>query len=142
MDKGEKPIGYWLKEADKAITAAVNKHLEQYQLTRSHWQVLNSVYQNTEMTQESILQLLRNFMDESKLNEILDDFVSRKWMIAVKQLESGDTLIQMTEEGKAAFAEILSTQWQTRMRLFQGVTEEEYRTILKVLKQVVENASQ
>ncbi|WP_312470110.1 hypothetical protein [Neobacillus sp.] len=28
MSKGEKPIGYWLKEADKSISAKVNKKQE------------------------------------------------------------------------------------------------------------------
>ncbi|MFF2447796.1 MarR family winged helix-turn-helix transcriptional regulator [Neobacillus sp. NPDC058068] len=141
MSKGEKPIGYWLKEADKSISAKVNKNLEQYNLTRLHWQVLNTVYEKDEITKEAIFDLLRNFVDESYLSEILNNFTLKNWMNQLKNSESGTTLIQMTEEGKVAFTEILSTQQKTRMQLFQGITNEEYEITVKVLKQLIDNAT-
>jgi|HigsolmetaAR203D_1030402.scaffolds.fasta_scaffold00611_18 DNA-binding MarR family transcriptional regulator len=141
MEKGEKPIGYWLREADRAITEAVNRHLEQHGLTRTHWQVLNTVHDRGEASRESILQVLGNFLDESRLQEILGDFFAKQWMQPAAHPETGAAMVQMTEEGRAAFSNILATQQQTRLRLFEGVTREEYDTLIKVLKQVVKNAS-
>ncbi len=140
LGKDEKPIGYWLKEADKSISEKVNKNLELYQLTRLHWQVLNTVFEKKEMTKEAILNLLRHFVDETKLDEIIDHFVMKKWMIQRNNTESGTTTIQMTEEGQNAFHEILAAQQKTRMELFQGLTKEEYDITMKVLKKIVENA--
>ncbi len=120
MSKGEKPIGYWLKEADKSISAKVDKNLEQYNLTRLHWQVLNTVYEKDIMTREAIFDLLRNFVDEPYLSEILNEFSSRNWMNQVKSSEPDTTLIQMTEEGKVAFTEIFSTQQKNKNAIVSG----------------------
>lgn len=133
MNEKEKPIGYWLKEADKLITEKVNENLAKYNLTRFHWQVLNTIKNKDAITKAEILHLLQNFIDENKLNQILDDFQKRIW---IKE----DSDIQITEEGKNAFKEILESQQQTRMQLFEGLTMEEYETTIKVLKQVVKNA--
>lgn len=141
MDKEKRPIGYWLKEADKSISAAVNKNLEQYELTRFHWQVLNTVYTKEEATKEDILNLLKNFFDSSHLSDILNDLTKKNWLTKEKNSASGITMIQMTGEGKAAFTEISATQQRTRMQLFQGITNEEYETTIKVLKQLIDNAS-
>lgn len=133
MNEKEKPIGYWLKEADKLITEKVNENLAKYNLTRFHWQVLNTIKNKDAITKAEILHLLQNFIDENKLNQILDDFQKRIW---IKE----DSDIQITEEGKNAFKEILESQQQTRVQLFEGLTMEEYETTIKVLKQVVKNA--
>ena len=140
MSKGEKPIGYWLKEADKSISAKVNKNLEQYDLTRFHWQVLNTVYEKESITKGVIFDLLSNFFDASQLSDFLNDFIHKNWMTQVEDPALGTTVIQMTAEGKQAFTEILSAQQKTRMQLFQGVTKEEYETTIKVLKQLIDNA--
>jgi len=62
--------------------------------------VLNTVYEKDEITKEAIFDLLRNFVDESYLSEILNNFALKNWMNQLKISESGTTLIQMTEEGK------------------------------------------
>jgi len=132
-ERGEKPIGYWLREADRAITAAVDRNLLQFGLTRRHWQVLNTVGENEGIAKDEVLRLLRNFIDAFGLDEIVKDLASRNWI-------AGGERLRMTEQGKAAHAEILAAQQKIRMHLFRGVTEEEYRTTIKVLKQVAENA--
>lgn len=110
-------------------------------MTRSHWQVLNTVFEKEEVTKEALFKLLCNFVNESNLSEILEYFVLKNWIKQAKSPESGITSIQMTEAGKEAFAEILITQNKTRKQLFQGISNEEYKVTVKVLKQLIENAS-
>jgi len=145
VEKGEKPIGYWLREADRAITEAVNRNLERHGLTRTHWQVLNTVRESDGeggIARESILELLGNFLDGARLEEILGDFYAKKWMEPAVHPDTGAGVVRMTEEGRAAFSGIFAAQQETRMRLFEGVTREEYDTLIRVLRQVVQNASQ
>ncbi|HAM80295.1 MarR family winged helix-turn-helix transcriptional regulator [Ornithinibacillus bavariensis] len=137
MHKGGKPIGYWLREADKSISAMVNQKLEKYNVTRSHWQVLNTVYERDRISKEDLLNLLSHFIDDSMLNEIITHFIRQNWVI---ELNAPETLISMTKEGKEVFHDIFSTQQKTRMQLFEGVSEEEYEITINVLKRIIENA--
>jgi len=138
MSKNEKPIGYWLKEADKAISAKVNQNLRKFNLTRSHWQVFNTVVEKGETTKTEIIQLLHNFFDSAKLDQLIHDFVQRKWMATTN--DSDEIVIRITEEGKTAYSEILATQQKTRMQLVEGITKEEHATTIRVLKQIVANS--
>ncbi|MFJ7730234.1 hypothetical protein ACIQXV_29680 [Neobacillus sp. NPDC097160] len=63
-------------------------------MTRLHCQVLNTVYEKDEITKEAIFELLRNFVDESYLSEILNNFALKNWMNQLNNSESGTTLIQ------------------------------------------------
>lgn len=74
MTHKEKPIGYWIKEADKAITNKVNSGLKQFVITRFHWQVLNLIKENESITEGKILNILGNFINSKQLTTILDDF--------------------------------------------------------------------
>jgi DNA-binding MarR family transcriptional regulator len=140
MDKKEKPIGFWIKEADKSITANVNKNLEQHDLTRFHWQVFNTIYENMMITKEALSDLLSNFFGMSKLDEILTLFVRKNWINVIKNSDTGAIEVKLTEEGKREFVKIRATQLGTRKQLFRGVTNEEYETTIKVLKQLIDNA--
>lgn len=59
----EKPIGYWLREADKAITEKVNEGLGQFDMTRFHWQVLNVVRDEKSATEANMFHVLGRFID-------------------------------------------------------------------------------
>lgn len=75
----EKPIGYWLREADKAITEKVNEGLGQFDMTRFHWQVLNVVRDEKSATAANMLYVLGRFIDGGQLNELLNDLLERGW---------------------------------------------------------------
>lgn len=75
----EKPIGYWLREADKAITEKVNEGLGQFGMTRFHWQVLNVVRDEKSATEANMLHVLGRFIDGGQLNELLNDLLERGW---------------------------------------------------------------
>lgn len=139
MTHKEKPIGYWIKEADKAITNKVNSGLKQFGITRFHWQVLNLIKENESITEEKILNILGNFINSKQLTTILDDFIQKSWITDAHQLGKSK-LIQLTEKGKKAFDEIFSVQQKVRMQLFEGLTQEEYDTTINVLKTVVKNS--
>ena len=54
----QKSIGYWLKHADEAITRHVDRVLSDNDFTRSHWQVLNIVYQARAITRSGVFNTL------------------------------------------------------------------------------------
>lgn len=140
MSQKEKPIGYWLKEADHAITHRVNRGLEKFHLIRFHWQVLNVLQENETVTQAHILNELQHFLTPEQLKEIVNDFTQKGWIIEVEHTKSAEQALQLTPRGKEAFSEILAEQQKIRMALFTGLTQEEYDTTIKVLKQLVANA--
>lgn len=141
MNNKEKPIGYWLRKSDESITRKVNEGLDKYDLTRFHWQVLNTVYKDESITRKTLLNLLSNFLTSSQLNEIVNDFTRKNLISSKEDSSTGEIYFQLTEKGKDAFTEIFSTQQKIRMQLFQGVTKEEYEATMKCLRKIVENSA-
>lgn len=135
MKQKDRPIGFWLKEADRAITERVNRGLEELGLTRFHWQVINVLYENESVSRKEILDILAHFLDDIKLNQILSDFAKNEWITARKNT------VVITNKGKAAYGEVRAAQQKIRMDLFTGLTKDEYETTMKVLKKIVENST-
>ncbi|MFO7303747.1 MAG: MarR family transcriptional regulator [Acidobacteriota bacterium] len=130
----ERPIGYWLKAADEAITACVDAVHRAEGITRRDWQVLNTIFEAGRLSPDRILDTLRMFLDRGGLDAVLDALRSRGWIH-----EEADGEVGLTETGRQAHARILARQQEVRQRLMQGISAEEYTTVLRVLKQIVAN---
>lgn len=48
-------------------------------------------------------------------------------------------MFQLTEEGLVAHGTVLTAQQEVRQRAMQGISEEEYATVLRVLQRIVSN---
>jgi len=131
------PIGFWLRRADELITQRSNEALQEFGLTRTHWQVLNSISEAGRIVKEALLETLRDVLDAGKLDEILAEFEARRW--TALEVDRGGKRLGLTPDGQEAHAAILARQTQVRQRLAQGIKEEEYGTMMKVLRRIVSN---
>jgi hypothetical protein len=116
----QKPIGYWLKYADEVITEHVDRVLSDNGFTRFCWQVLNIT-----------------FIDRQQMGEILDRFVEQGWL--VKRGEGDGAQLTLTGAGKAKRETVFELQSEVRRRAMQGITEQEYATVIDVLERMVRN---
>ena len=132
-----KPIGYWLKHADKAITEHVDRVLSDNGFTRLRWQVLNSVYQAGTITRNDVFDTMQTFIDTRQLDEIIEGFVEEGWL--VKHGEGDGAQLTPTDAGKAKRETIFKLQSEVRKRAMQGITEREYATVIDVLERMVSN---
>ena len=132
-----KPIGYWLKHADKVITEHVDRVLSEYGFTRSRWQVLNIVYQAGTTTRSGVFDAMQTFMDAPQLDEIIEGFLEEGWL--VMSGEGDGARLTLTDAGKAKRESIFRLQRDVRRRAMQGITEREYATVIDVLERMVRN---
>lgn len=132
--RSERPIGYWLKAADRAITARVDAVQRAEGVTRLEWQVLNTIFEAGRCSPEQIVATLHMFLDRPTLDTLLTGFRDRGWL-------QGDTggEIALSEAGRQAHARILARQQEVRQQLMRGISAEEYTTVVRVLQRIVDN---
>lgn len=128
------PIGYWLKRADELLTRAINQAQEATGLTRTHWQVLNSVQEAGTLSRERLEGIMQTSLDSSGLEPIIAEPAGRGWLA---RNDSDD--LRLTDAGKQQYQAALSLQSEVRKRVVRGVGEEEYTTVIRVLQKIVDN---
>ncbi|HEU5473092.1 MAG TPA: MarR family winged helix-turn-helix transcriptional regulator [Actinophytocola sp.] len=122
-----RPIGYWLKEIDRRIEADFARLLAAERLTRRHWQVLNTLASG-ESDIEAALAPFRSAA-EPTMAPVLADLAARGWV-------DGTTL---TADGRRAHADLAERVQASRLRLTEGISAEEYATVLAVLERMAGN---
>ncbi len=133
----QQPIGYWLKRADEVITEHVDRVLSDNGFTRFRWQVLNSVYQAGTITRDGVFDTMQTFIDARQLDEIIDGFIEEGWL--VKRGEDDAAQLMLTDVGKAQRETAFKLQSEVRRRAMQGISEQEYATVVDVLERMVKN---
>lgn len=131
------PIGYWLKHLDEVITRHTDQVLNDNGFTRFRWQVLNLVYEAGAIAKRDIFATMKTFIDAHQLDETANDFVKEGWL--VEHGKGGDTELALTDAGKTEHDAIFKLQSEVRRRVMQGVTEQEYMTVIDVLQRMVKN---
>lgn len=130
------PIGFWLKHLDRLIENDLDRVLASESLGRRQWQVLNSLHGEP----GTVLQLderLTPFLeeDEPTVAPAVEALRQRGWV-------SGLVSLELTPEGQRAHGELLERVQQTRSRLCEGVSEQEYRDTVNVLERMSANLEQ
>lgn len=125
----ERPIGYWLKHVDGLIEAGFLRSLASEGLTRRGWQVLNVLADGGDIEES-----LRPFWTagESGIEEVLADLAARGWVSDVEPY-------QLTDVGWAAHAQISQTVRTARQAITAGISDDEYRQTVDVLRRMSEN---
>lgn len=131
------PIGYWLKHVDAVITEHVDKVLNDNGFTRLRWQVLNSIYEGGTVGRRSLADILGIFADSGELDEIFSGFIQAGW---VAEHDSGNVgELALTDAGKSQRETIFKLQTNVRKQGMQGITEQEYTTVIDVLQRIAQN---
>lgn len=130
------PIGFWLKHLDRLIENDLDRVLASESLGRRQWQVLNSLHGEP----GTVLQLderLTPFLeeDEPTVAPAVEALRQRGWV-------SGLVSLELTPEGQRAHGELLERVQQTRSRLCEGVSDQEYRDTVNVLERMSANLEQ
>ena len=128
-----KPIGYWLKHLHNLLEAQLASALAEFDLTRRHWQVLNTVSRRP-LTRPELREALTPFWTEGAhdLAEVLDDLAARGWT------DPGET-VTLTPEGRAAHAAAAEQIGRVRAAVVEGLTPEQYAGTIQVLSHMARN---
>ena len=131
----DRPIGFWLQLVGRLIDEGFDQVLGGAGLTRRHWQVLTAL-QRGPATVAGLDATLAPFLhdQEPTTRPVLDDLAARGWAAL-----SGDGRAASTPAGAAAHAELLAEVSAHRRRVSQGITAEEYRATVDVLRRMAAN---
>jgi len=133
------PIGYWLKQADLVLTEHLGRALDDHGLTRFHWQVLNLLNQRGPTTRAAVSEAMRLFVDAAGVDGILDDLAGRGWLWRREHGGTGTTELALTDEGRQGHARVFELVDATRRRSQEGISEEDYATVIRTLQRMVAN---
>lgn len=124
------PIGYWVKEIDRLIEESFARLLAEEELTRRHWQVLNTVAAGPVPASE-VDAALAPFGDT--VAPVADELAARGWLARAGEL------LELTANGRAAHAAVSERVMASRRALTEGITAEEYASAVAVLERMATN---
>lgn len=133
------PIGYWLKQADTLLTAQIDHAQAVHGVSRTEWQVINLLMERGHANRTAIFATMRTFVDAATLDAVLAALVARGWVERQPETTPGTDAFHLTAEGQRQHAAIFATQKEVRQRAMQGISAEEYATVVRVLQQMVDN---
>jgi DNA-binding MarR family transcriptional regulator len=131
----DKPIGWWLKHVDRLIESALDRTLAGEGIGRRHWQTLNAIAGGAD-TLAALNSSLAPFRGTGpELRMVLDQLRAKGW---VQEVAGHLTL---TPAGAAARGRLVVAVRDSRARITEGVSDEEYRVTLAVLRRMARNLS-
>jgi DNA-binding MarR family transcriptional regulator len=135
--EANKPIGWYLKEADQQITSFMNNAFEDLSITRFHWMILRNVAERGHINTWQFFQEVKNFVTVQEFAEIIQSMVDRGWLVI-----SGEDHCAFTAAGEEAFKQLADLQKERTALMMRGISDEEYKLTLRVLNQIIENIVQ
>ncbi|HEY0055084.1 MAG TPA: hypothetical protein VGB63_07000 [Pedobacter sp.] len=132
MDKKKLPIGYYLKEADQLLTSGINKIHAEAGLTRTDWQILNSINRQDGLERTVVLDLLAKFATMEIINGAIENLVR-------KNLIFENITLNLTDKGKEIYRSGLERQNSFREKAMRDISEQEYLQLIATLEKVIEN---
>jgi DNA-binding MarR family transcriptional regulator len=138
QQSAQRPIGYWLRRADQAITAHVDEVHGDKGVSRVHWQVLHLIQQGGAVTAQSVFEEMRDFVRASEFDAVVRELERRGW-IAHRLDTPATPVLELTEPGRRFHSDVMQAQTDVRQRAMEGITPEEYATTVRVLQRIVSN---
>ena len=126
------PIGYYLKKTDNLLTEGINKIHEEFSITRTDWQILNLISENTDIDRQEITKLLSEFNDEAKINTAVSSLLSRQLIV-----ESEYFLL--TKKGENLYQTCFQKQKEFRAKAMENITDIEYLQVIETLENMIAN---
>jgi hypothetical protein len=133
-DPTSRPIGWWLKAADAAITAGADRVLAAHGLTRSTWMVLHTVRQDGPLPRATLADAVAPFADRAPVDATLTALASTGW------IAEGDDGWATTAAGTDAHDAAWAAVGAYRARTVEGIDADAYRTTVAALSRLVANA--
>lgn len=140
------PLGYLIKSVDNALHRYVDGVLhEAHGVGRGHWQALRTAQDDPHLILEQFSAEAAAFYSPDQINELLTSLTGKGWL-CLDPADSGTTAMRITEAGRELLEQMSRTQARTAQILSEGVSPEDYetvvRTLAKMLKNLEEAASQ
>ncbi|MVU76357.1 MarR family transcriptional regulator [Nocardia sp. ET3-3] len=130
-----KPIGYWFKHIDKTLEDNFTTLLAADGLRRRHWQIMHTL-SGSPLDASGLDLALSPFLDDRDPTAApyVGVLLERGWVIV-----DDATRYALTPAGVEAHAKLLRRIQIQRAAVTDGLTEDDYRTLLDLLQRVSAN---
>ncbi|TAH40580.1 MAG: hypothetical protein EYC69_10540 [Bacteroidetes bacterium] len=132
MSEKKLPIGYYLKKVDNLISDGINRIHMEAGLTRTDWQILNSIIESENRNRELIANLLSEFETSENINNAITRLINNDLL-----KEAGS--ITLTDAGNKVFKSCLEKQLLFRQKSMEGISDQEYLQLISTLEKIIEN---
>src|SRR5690606_9120713 len=129
-------IGYWIRQADQALTTHIDAAQSAQGLARLDWQLLNLLHDRGAQPGQAIAHVMQPFADTHRLGEALAALAARG---VIEGDGSEASPFRLTEEGRRLHASAAAVQQEVRQKAVQGISQDDYVTAVRVLQRIVEN---
>lgn len=141
-DLNSKSIGYFLESTSRIVKLNYSTAFKQLGLdiTPEQWTILDSLSDQNGLSQKELAS--ENFKDAPTISRILN-VLERKELIERKQakLDRRSFKIFLTEKGKKVVQKAQPLVKSLRKQGWQNLSDEDYQSFLKIMKQIFENYS-
>ena len=133
MQSNKMPIGYWIKQADELLTRGIDDIHSSFGITRTGWQILNSINEKEFIMRVDLTNLMKPFADANNVNCILTKFKAEH---LVNEDEKNLTL---SDKGIELHKTCFEQQKIFRQKVMSGISEQDYQIAILTLQKIVDN---
>jgi DNA-binding MarR family transcriptional regulator len=127
----DRPIGWWLKEANRRLDGAFDRALEGQGSDRRRWQVLASLARRPE-SPARLVELLSPFDPPAVVSGVVADLTDRGL------IEEAAGLLRLTESGRRVHEALSGPVAGVRRQVRESLPGEDYATLLRLLGRLAE----
>ena len=125
-------LGHWVKMINHDKTIKMNRLLKPFGLTESAWSVLYQVNQSERISQKTLQKTLR--IESGSMAMIVDSLVRKGWLERTSsETDRRANYLKLTPKGAARW-KTLPDVTGLRKEMMRGITEEEEKAAIAVLK--------
>lgn len=122
----DRPIGWWLKEADARLDAAFDRALDGSSVDRRGWQVLTSLGKRP-ANRADLVASLASFDTPDVVDGVLKDLTARGWV------EQEGDLLRLTSSGTEQQASLAPRVGDVRRRVQAALPQDDYVALIRLL---------
>ena len=133
MQSNKMPIGYWIKQADELLTRGIDDIHSSFRITRTGWQILNSISEKEFIMKVDLTNLMKPFADANNIKDILTKFKAEHLVNEEEQK------LTLTDKGIELHKTCFEQQKIFRQKVMSGISEQDYQIAILTLQKIVAN---
>ena len=127
------PIGYWIKQADQLLTKGIDDIQSSFGMTRTEWQILNSISEGGGIERLELTRLMLPFADTKSVENVLTKFKTGHL------INDDDQKLILTDKGRELHLKCFEKQKIFRQSVMVNISEQDYQTTVLTLEKIVKN---
>lgn len=127
----QRPVGWWVKEADARLDAAFDVALAGRGMDRRGWQVLATLHR-CPTPAARVVAALSSFDHPAAVYAAIDDLHQRGWV------EDADGALRLTDEGAREHDVLAPLVQDVRRQVAAALPQDDYATLVRLLARLVD----